>query len=210
MLLNRTRTLGAIAALLGGALLLSGCGQRATDAAPSPDQDSSIQGDGAASEISAAGAAGANGVQPVESSCSASDFAVDLNVQPDRPGVLLMAVTNNSRQSCALDGWVDLVATNMAGEPLTDIPTEKVEMPGAPVEINLDPGEAAFAGVHLELGDKADADTFVATGFTATPPGTAGSTNADIIGIGDGQYTEFPIKSIQIGTLQPAAQGVTF
>ncbi|MCI2419701.1 DUF4232 domain-containing protein [Saccharopolyspora sp. K220] len=205
-MLNRTGTLGSIIGLFGGVLLLAGCGQPAADSAPAPAQGGSIQRDGAMSEISA-GSAGANAVS---SNCSATDFSVDLNIQPDRPGVLLMAVTNDSQQSCTLNGWVDLAATDMAGDPITEVPTERVEMPGAPMEINLDPGESAFAGVHLELGDKADPDTFVGTGFTATPPGTAGSTNAEIIGANGEQYFEFPIKSMQIGSLQPSAQGVTF
>jgi hypothetical protein len=91
-----------------------------------------------------------------------------------------------------------------------DVPIKNVEIPGEGPSITLPPGTNAFAGVKWEIGDKADTATRVATGIEMTPPGGTGSTFVDVIGL-DGQpaqYAEFPIRSVKVGTLQPAAQGV--
>jgi uncharacterized protein DUF4232 len=209
------RTLGAIAGLFTGAVLLAGCSQPPSAGGIATGQDGSPAGlprGGTMSEISADESASSdNRPQAFESNCAATAFKVDLNVQPDRPGILLMAVTNNSKGTCELNGYVDLVPTNMKGDQLHDVPKENVAVPGEPVDISLAPGESAFAGVRIELGDKADPNTMVATGFEAKLPGTAGTTSAEVIGT-EGtspQYFEFPIKSMQVGSLQPAAQGVT-
>ncbi|MBB5154558.1 DUF4232 domain-containing protein [Saccharopolyspora phatthalungensis] len=210
---NRTRMLGAIAGLFTGALLLAGCGQPVSDSAVSPSEVgwSSRTPSGVATSASLVDSN--NSAQPTGAKCSAADFAVDLNVQPGRPGILLMAVTNRSTWVCSLNGWADVVPQDMAGTSRPDVPSEQVEVPGAPTEISLASGETAFAGVRLELGDKADDHTVVTTGFRAHLPGAEGTVNADIIGTGGSAYgagyPEFPIKSMQVGSLQPSAQGVT-
>jgi hypothetical protein len=199
-MLNRTQTLGAIAGLFTGAVLLVGCSQPAPPAGGNTTgqvgSPAGVARDGTMHKSSADESAGSdNRPQVSESNCAATDFKVDLNVQPDRPGILLMAVTNNSKK----------------GDQMHDVPKENVEVPGEPVDISLAPGESAFAGVRIELGDKTDPNTMVATGFEANPPGTEGTTVAEVIGT-EGtspQYFEFPIKSMQVGSLQPAAQGVT-
>lgn len=243
MLVNRTRTLGAIAGLLGGALLLAGCGQPA--AAPAA-QDGATQAAGVApgrSPIQAGDSTSThsdqqhtdgddsrqtastdtnrqststNGArQPTGTECSAKDFKVDLNVQPGRPGVLLMAVSNTSQKVCKLNGWAEVAPVDMSGAPHTEVPVQKVEIPGGPTEFSLDPGETGFAGVLVEQGDKADPNTVVATGFNVTLPGVGGPVNSNIIGTdgtetGNGSlYAEFPVKAMKVGTLQPVSQGVT-
>ena len=193
MSLNRTRTLGAVAGLVGGALLLAGCGQ-AAGTGPEGLSNAAVQQDGTGEGISA-------------SPCSAEDFNVDLIPQPNRPGVLLMAVTNQGDEPCALNGSPTVTGMNMANEPI-DVPVEHVDHPGAAMDIRLEPGESAFAGTHLELGGKQDPDTYVATGFTVNLPDIGGTVQADISS--EEEYLEFPVKSIQVGTLQPSAQGVTF
>ncbi|MGI8308859.1 DUF4232 domain-containing protein [Saccharopolyspora hattusasensis] len=242
MLVNRPRTLGAIAGLLGGALL-AGCGQ--PTAAPAA-QDGATQAAGVApggSPIQAGSSTSThsdqqrtdgddsrqtastnanrqptstNGArQPAGTECSAKDFKVDLNVQPSRPGVLLMAVSNTSQKVCKLNGWAAVAAVDMSGAPHTDVPVQKVEIPGGPTEFSLNPGQTGFAGVLIERGDKADPDTVVATGFNVTLPGAGGPVNANIIGTdgtqtGNGRlYAEFPVKAMKVGTLQPVSQGVT-
>ncbi|WP_243791881.1 DUF4232 domain-containing protein [Saccharopolyspora gloriosae] len=192
MSLTRTRKFGAAAALFSGALLLVGCGQ-ATGSAPEGVSNAAIQQGGSTEDISA-------------SPCSAEDFKVDLNPQPGRPGVFLLAATNTSDKACPVSGWATLTPENMAGEPL-EVPTENVEIPGGFEEISLEPGRTAFAGVHLELGDKNEVPA--ATGFKASFQDTSGQVNADIVS-GDQEYFEYAIESMQIGTFQPSPQGVTF
>ncbi|MEV0058169.1 DUF4232 domain-containing protein [Saccharopolyspora shandongensis] len=231
MLLNRTRTLGAISGLVGGALLLAGCGQPAAapqntqgnaDAsapaagiAPGEFQPGKPSGEGKPSAgTTAGGQASGSGQRTTGAKCTSSDFKVDLNVQPDRPGVLLMAVTNKSQKVCDLNGWPTVTPLDMSNST-GDVPTQQVEIPGGPTEFSLDPGETGFAGVLIEFGDKGDSNTFVATGFQVGVPGASDAVNTNIIGTdgtsseNGGLYAEFPIKSMKVGTLQPAAQGVT-
>ncbi|MEU6128882.1 DUF4232 domain-containing protein [Saccharopolyspora sp. NPDC047091] len=194
MSLTKTRKIGAAAALFSGALLLVGCGQ-ATGAAPSGASNAAVQqGGGSTEDISA-------------SPCSAADYKVDLIPQPGRPGVNLLAVTNESDQTCPVSGWVELTPQDMSGSPIEGVPTENVEIPGGRTEISLEPGRTAFAGVHFELGDKNEVRA--ATGFRASFSDTSGDVNVNIES-GEAEYLEFPIESMQVGTLQPSAQGVTF
>jgi hypothetical protein len=215
MLLNKARTIGAVVGLLSGVFVLAGCSQPATSsAAPAAlagGGSSQAQGEGAMPVIPASVSGDDDTLK--SSNCSARDFGVDLNIQPDRPGVLLMSLTNSSQHVCTVHGYVELVGTDMAGEELTQVSTASVAIPGVAEDVTLDPGESAFAGVHIEPGNKADASTFVATGFNAYPPSSdGGMVNANIIGTnGDGdQYFEFPMRSMEIGTLQPSRQGVLF
>jgi Protein of unknown function (DUF4232) len=193
--------------------MLAGCSQPATSSAASAAMtgvaSAQVQSE---STMMASSASGDDDALKM-SDCSASDFGVDLNVQPDLPGVLLMSLRNDSQHVCTVHGFVELVGTDMAGEELTQVSTASVAIPGVAEDVTLDPGESAFAGVHIEVGDKADPNTFVATGFNAYPPSNdGGSVNANIIGVnGDGdQYFEFPMKSMEIGTLQPSRVGVLF
>lgn len=221
MVVNRIRTLGTLAGLLGGALLLTGCGQPASAPSPAPANpaaatpaaaagDSPVQTTGTASSQQATGSN--SGRQPGGSPCTAKDFKVDLNVQPDRPGILLMAVDNTSKKVCKLNGWPDISPMDASGTNFT-VGINKVAIPGGPTEFDLPPGTTGFAGVEIQLGSKAD--DRVATGFTVALPGAGAPVNANIIGTdgtstgNNGLYAEFPIKSMKVGTLQPVAQGVT-
>ncbi|KAA5829179.1 DUF4232 domain-containing protein [Saccharopolyspora hirsuta] len=205
-MLNRTRALGAVAALVGGAALLTGCAQGATSA-PAPGTNAlSSQVGGQVQQAS--GQVGGTG-QAQEASCTAEDVDVTLTVQPDRPGVLLLTAVNRSQQACTVDGWAGLVPLDMSNSEI-EVPTQQVEIPGAPTSTRIEPGKTAFAGVKLELGGKDDPDARVATGFKASMPGTDTTTNARIsFDQSAGEYAEFPVKSIQIGSFQPSAQGVT-
>ena len=193
MSLTKTRKIGAAAALFSGALLLVGCGQ-ATGAAPSGASNAAVEQGGTTEDISA-------------SPCSAADYSVDLIPQPGRPGVNLLAVTNQSDRTCPVAGWVELTPEDMTGSPIDGVPSENVDIPGGRTEISLEPNRTAFAGVHFELGDKNDVRT--ATGFRASFSDTSGDVNVHVDS-GEAEYLEFPIKSMQVGTLQPSAQGVTF
>lgn len=206
-MLNRTRVLGTVAALAGGIAMLTGCSQGATNA-PAPGNNAAIAGGGEQVEEQQGGRDQADGTQPdisTEGPCSAEDVAVTLTPQPDRPGIFLMTAVNNSPEPCIVDGWGGIVPLDMTGAEI-EVPTAQLEVPGAPTSTRIEPGETAFAGVKLELGDKNDPNVRVANGFNATMPNTEGTTNAAVAGA---DYFEYPVTSIQIGSFQPSAQGVT-
>ncbi|TWF92809.1 DUF4232 domain-containing protein [Saccharopolyspora dendranthemae] len=195
-MLKRIRTIGAATALLGGTLLIAGCsGQAATT--------------GAATLNAGSHAASAQGDDVSASNCSATDFEIKLQAQPD-PSQYLLTMTNTSDEACQLGGWVNLTPTNMANEPIEEIASKSVEIPGAPQHITLEPGRTAFAGVHADLGDKSDPNTYVASGFIATPSDMSGRVNAPVNSTNNQPVTELPLKGLQVGTLQPSSQGVLF
>ncbi|MEB3368147.1 DUF4232 domain-containing protein [Saccharopolyspora mangrovi] len=190
-MLKRIRTIGAATALLGGTLLIAGCSGQA------------------ASLTNAAGVGSAQGDDVSASHCSATDFEIELQAQPD-PSQYLLTMTNTSDEACELGGWVNLTPTNMADEPIEEVPSSNVEIPGGPQDITLEPGRTAFAGVHAELGDKGDPNTYVTSGFAATPADMSGTVNAPVNGLNNEPVTEIPLKRLQVGTLQPSSQGVLF
>ena len=197
-MVKRIRTIGAATALLGGTLLIAGCsGQAATTGA------ATLNGTG--SQAASAHA----GDDVSASNCSATDFEITLQAQPD-PSQYLLTMTNTSDEACQLGGWVNLTPTNMADEPIEEIAGKNVEIPGGPQDITLEPGRTAFAGVHADLGDKGDPSTYVASGFTATPSDMGGSVNAPVNSTNNQPVTEIPLKGLQVGTLQPSSQGVLF
>lgn len=201
-MLKRTRTASAAAALVGGALLLAGCGgQAATNSAAAPENlgadtagSDTDPSSGTHDDISA-------------SNCSAEDFEITMQAQPDG-GVFLLGMKNTSDKACQLGGWVNLTPTNMAGQPMAT-PTENVNMPGPDQNLTLDPGKTAFSGVKVELSDQSDPDAEVATGFTATPSDMTGTVNVQVSDTNGGDSPlELPIKNLQVGTLQASPQGV--
>ncbi|MDA3644970.1 DUF4232 domain-containing protein [Saccharopolyspora indica] len=204
-MLNRTRVLGTVAALAGGIAMLTGCSQGATNA-PAPGSNAAVVGQQADGQQ--AQREQADGTQPdisTEGPCAVEDVEVTLTPQPDRPGIFLMTATNNSSQPCYVDGWGGVVPLDMTGSPI-EVPSTKVDIPGEPTSTRIEPGETAFAGVKMELGDKSDPNVRVANGFNATMPNGEGTTNAKVAGA---DYFEYPVVSITVGSYQPAAQGVT-
>jgi hypothetical protein len=59
-------------------------------------------------------------------------------------------------------------------------------------------------------GDKGNPNTAVATSMLVTPPGGSKPINVNLIGTDgkSGDYIEFDMTSVDVGTLQPATQGV--
>ena len=120
-----------------------------------------------------------------------------------------LAFTNRGA-TCTLQGWPTLKFLGANNGALA-VPEQKVEKPGAAPSITLAPGRTAFAGIKWVLGDKAETSTFVATSVTVAPPNHT-AVKANLIGT-DGKvagYLELPLKSVQVGTLQPSSQGVLF
>lgn len=205
---KRTRSIGATTALLGGALLLSGCGgQAAQNSAAVPGNSGA---DTARSDTAHGGTppeASHNNNDIGTTSCKAEDFKVDLNAQPQQPGQYLLALTNNSGKPCDVGGWVTFTGLGFKAGQEFKIPTEKVEIPGPVEDFQLLPGRTAFAGVKFNVDQNAE---YHATGFRATADKLAGSTDVNLIGT-NGQPVEninLPIESIRVGTLQKTSQGV--
>lgn len=143
-----------------------------------------------------------------QAGAAAASFKADLTVQGE--GSALLTLTNSGSQSVTIQGWPTLKFLGANNGALA-VPEQKVEKPGAAPSITLAPGRTAFAGIKWVLGDKADTSTFVATSVTVTPPNHT-TVKANLIGT-DGKvagYLELPLKSVQVGTLQPSSQGVLF
>ncbi|MEV4647990.1 DUF4232 domain-containing protein [Saccharopolyspora sp. NPDC049357] len=202
-MLKRIRTAGAATALLGGTLLIAGCSGQAATNSPAGLPQSGSQA------VNAVGVGTPQGDDVSASNCSATDFQIKLQAQSN-PNQYLLTMTNTSDKACELGGWVNLTPTDMANEPIEEVPSENVEIPGGPQDITLEPGRTAFAGVHAELGDKGDSNTYVTSGFVASPADMSGSVNAPVNSLNNEPVTEIPLKSLQVGTLQPSAQGVLF
>jgi hypothetical protein len=136
-----------------------------------------------------------------------ASFRADMTIQ--QAGLGLLALTNTGKRKVTVQGWPTLTFRNAADEPLA-VPTHQVKIPGAGPSITIRPGETAFAGVKWASGDKGSTSTYVATSIELTPPGATDPVNVNIIGVNGqtGGYTEFDLTSVQVGTLQPAAQGV--
>ncbi|MFR9730430.1 DUF4232 domain-containing protein [Saccharopolyspora sp. MS10] len=205
-MVKRTRTAVVATALAGGALLLAGCGgQAATNSAATPE----TPGTDAATSTAAGAGDHASGTHDdiSASNCAAEDFEITLQPQPNG-GVFLLEMKNTSEKSCEIGGWVDLTPLNMANQP-TDAEGERLDHPGPPQDITLEPGRSAFSGVKVELSGQGDPDAQVASGFTAAPSDMAGEVNVDVKDLDGGDSpVELPIKSFQVGTLQPSPQGV--
>ncbi len=197
MMLKRTRTASAAAALAGGALLLAGCGgQAATNSAVAPE---SQQGD----------APGAVDIGK-SSDCTAADFTYRLDAQPQHaPGSYVLSMKNTSDKPCQVDGYPVLTPKAMDGKEF-QVPSQDADVPGAPEEFVVDPGKSAYAGVKFELTDKGDPDAKVATGFNAKASNMNGpGGNVDEISPSDPETgTSIPVKSVRVGTMQPIDQGL--
>lgn len=124
-----------------------------------------------------------------------------------RPGLGLLAATNQGTAPITFQGWPKLSFTNPANQPAT-IPVEQRLVPGEGPSITLQPGQTAFAGVQLDVDD--DANSFAINEMTAELPGMV-PVKVAFIGT-DGQpiadLTTLKVSEAKVGTMQPAAQGV--
>lgn len=197
-MLKSIRVAGAVAGLCTTVALAAGC---AANSPQGPNADAFAHG----------------GAHP----CVGRDFHVDLNVQPPTNddndasqgnAHFLIAVTNTSNHSCTVDGYLDLSGQNAAGES-RDIPVQDVKVPGPPVNVTIKPGQTAFAGMTVQLGDPGSPATQVLTGFSATVPGARDASPTDMLAIDgtavqDEQDPTIPVDWVQVGTLQPTSEGV--
>lgn len=211
------RAAATVAGLFALAIATTACTQNESAgqaSAPSSGTSQATAGSGTAQAPLAAGSANqGSATNNTSNSCAGSDFAVEMDVQPSQAGTFLVVVTNNSGKTCTLTGWLDLAGQDASGEA-HELNVNKVAEPGPPTEVALAPGAAAFAGMQVEPGDKADVNTSVVTGFEATLPGVNGPAASTTIVPADGLSWEqepdptIPVKSVQLGTLQPTRDGV--
>jgi hypothetical protein len=124
-----------------------------------------------------------------------------------KPGLGLLAATNQGTAPITFQGWPKLAFTNPANQPAA-IPVEQKLVPGEGPSITLQPGQTAFAGVQLDVDD--DAGSFAINEMTAELPGMA-PVKVAFVGT-DGQpiadLTRLKVSEAKVGTMQPAAQGV--
>ncbi|HEX7305859.1 DUF4232 domain-containing protein [Lentzea sp.] len=152
-------------------------------------------------QTSASPSTAASGADKTQSAIKA-----ELTMQ-GKPGLGLLTATNRGSAPVTFQGWPKLSFTNAAGEPAA-IPVEQKLVPGEGPSITLQPGQTAFAGVLMDLDG---GNSFALNEMTAELPGTA---PAKVTFIGtDGQpiadVGKLKVSEVKVGTMQPAAQGVT-
>jgi hypothetical protein len=131
---------------------------------------------------------------------------VELTMQ-GKPGLGLLAATNQGSGPITFQGWPKLTFTNLANEPAA-IPVEQKLVPGEGPSITLQPGQTAFAGVRLDVDN--DTNSVAINTMTAELPGL---TPAKVTFIGtDGRpiadVSRMKVSEAEVGTMQPVTQGV--
>jgi hypothetical protein len=145
-----------------------------------------------------------------KSACKTQDVAVTITAQPgDDPAVQrgLVAVTNTAKQACTVHGWLSITLINAANQP-AGVPSRTVEEPGPPEDIEIKPGTTAFAGIKWTTCDKADTTCGVGNTIRYSLTKTTNGPVAKLDGFPSAETSGITMKSLQIGTLQPATQGV--
>jgi hypothetical protein len=180
------------------ALALAGCGE-ATNAT-NPTDASARASSAPTSTAAAPGAASAEGV------CTSTQLRPELTLQPSSSQRALLALTNTSKATCTLEGWAKVTLHNAADEAVP-VSTSQVNQPGPPVKVELLPGRTAFAGLKWAPCDKADEACGVGNSLTVTPPGGTAK-YATLLEFPKPEASGITMASLQLGTIQPSAQGV--
>ncbi|WP_433794762.1 DUF4232 domain-containing protein [Actinoplanes sp. CA-252034] len=194
---------------------LAACGDSGDDttrAAPAGTGTSASAGAQPAGGTTSAAPATSTGAPKTggKAKCTTKDVAVTITAQPgDDPRVQrgLVAVTNTAKQSCTVRGWLTITLVNAADQPV-DVPTETVEEPGPDVDVTLKPGTTAFAGIKWTACDKSDAACNVGNTIRFNLTKAATGPAAKLDGFPAAEKSGITMKSLQIGSLQPATQGV--
>jgi hypothetical protein len=180
---------------------LAACGESGTDAEPTAAAPAS-----SATEAPSASAIPETSAAASTAACRTGDVEVSITAQPNAPKGLV-AVTNKAGETCTVNGWLTVTLVNAADEPV-DVPTRKVEQPGGPVDIELAPGRSAFAGIKWATCDKGDSSCGVGNTIRYDLGESAEGPAAELEGFPAGEQSGITMKSLEVGTLQPATQGV--
>jgi hypothetical protein len=145
-----------------------------------------------------------------KSVCGTQDVAVTITAQPGEDKTIqrgLVAVTNTAGRACTVRGWLSITLVNAADEPVS-VPTRTVEEPGPAEAIEIRPGTTAFAGIKWTVCDKADANCGVGNTIRYSLTRSTNGPVAKLDGFPAAERSGITMKSLLIGTLQPATQGV--
>ncbi|PKW16180.1 DUF4232 domain-containing protein [Saccharopolyspora spinosa] len=193
-MLKRHRMTTAITGLLGGALLVSGCGTAAAlQSSPAPGHDARNVGM----------ASGGGGGDIGTSNCSEADFLATATPVKGDPGSFIVAYGNRSDKTCTINGGVpNLKGVDMSNSPIEDLPVEDVRLPDAPEEFTLQPGQSAYAGIGMVLADSGDPNAHVLTGFQSSLPDLSEAQPVNVLGDGN---VKFAAKYLRVSSLVSTA-----
>ncbi|MFI0469821.1 DUF4232 domain-containing protein [Saccharopolyspora sp. 5N102] len=189
-MLKRYRMTTAITGILGGALLITGCGA-ATALQPSPAPERGA--------VNAGPASGGGGGGIGTSNCSEADFLISATPVEGEPGSFIVSYGNRSDKTCTINGGVpNLQGLDMSGSPVEELPVEDVRLPDAPEEFTLQPGESAYAGIGMILADSNDPNANVLTGFQSSLPDMSEAQPVNVVGDGE---VRFAAKHLRVSSL---------
>ena len=169
------------------------------------------QGCASADPVPAAGAppsqSQSSGATPA---CRNDDVAAEITLQPDRAdGVQrgLVALRNASDAPCRVEGHASISLRNAADE-VVEVPTDEVDEPGPAAPITLKPGTNAFAGIKWTPCDKADPTCGAGNTLSFNLQASTDGPPAKLLDFPAPEKSAITMKSLKVGTLQPATQGV--
>ncbi len=141
--------------------------------------------------------------------CASGDLKADVIFQRSSgpASIALVQLTNVSKHECRLAGWATVTLVNAAAQPVP-VPTSKVSEPGAPTPVELRPGTTASSGIKWTTCDKGADDCGVGNSLTVSPPNGTTSVPATLVGFPAPEKSGITMKLLQIGSIQPSAQGV--
>jgi hypothetical protein len=142
--------------------------------------------------------------------CTSDKVGVDITLQPSDGGSVqrgLVALTNTSSSTCAVEGRASISLANAAGETV-DVPTREVDEPGPADRIVLKPGRTAFQGIKWTTCDKGSDTCPAGSSLRYNLEASTDGPYAKLIGFPNPEKSAITMKSLQVGTLQPVNQGV--
>ncbi|TDO37043.1 uncharacterized protein DUF4232 [Paractinoplanes brasiliensis] len=142
--------------------------------------------------------------------CANDDMSVVVTLQPDQSDGQargLITLTNRSTFTCRVEGRAAISLVNPADE-VVDVPTRNVDQPGRSVPALLRPGGSAFEGIKWRPCDKGSVTCGVGNTLRFNLQAGTDGPVAVLSGFPAPEATAITMASLQVGTLQPARQGV--
>jgi hypothetical protein len=142
--------------------------------------------------------------------CTSEKVGVEITLQPSEGGSVqrgLVALTNKSSSTCAVEGRASISLANAAGETV-DVPTKEVNEPGPAEKVVLKPGRTAFQGIKWTTCDKGSSTCPAGNSLRYNLEASTDGPYAELSGFPNPEKSDITMKSLQVGTLQPSNQGV--